>query len=165
MNEQTSVIAEDREEIVEELAHYGIQGKHVYLLDMIPLIEMIWADGEKQDGELAVLDHYLVRHVEKLNQAAGYEIISLDSAEAFIARFLQERPDPAYLRRLRNFLPSLRLVSPDPAENQAVQEFILAGCLDIASACVTRYPYELDDRFDAGEKKCFFEILRTLKFE
>ena len=44
-----------REEILEQLRSFGISGKDVYFIDYIPLIEMIWADGQPQQGEKEIL--------------------------------------------------------------------------------------------------------------
>ncbi len=54
-----------REEAIEDLSRFGIKEPYTYLLDIIPLIEMIWADGEAHDSELAVLDEYLHKRCSK----------------------------------------------------------------------------------------------------
>ena len=61
------------EEAIEELEHFGISGAQIYLIDLIPLIEMIWADGKAQDAEVSILDDYLKKHVKHINSTAGYD--------------------------------------------------------------------------------------------
>ena len=45
-----------REQAIEDLSMFGIKEPYMYLIDIIPLIEMIWADGEAHESELAILD-------------------------------------------------------------------------------------------------------------
>ena len=85
------------EEAIEELGRFGISGAQVYLIDLIPLIEMIWADGKAQDAEVSILANYLKKHVKHINAMAGYEALSLEAAKAFVAKFLEKRPDPKLL--------------------------------------------------------------------
>ena len=35
-----------REKMIKELAGFGIKQEYVYLIDVIPLIEIMWADGK-----------------------------------------------------------------------------------------------------------------------
>ncbi len=44
------------QEAIEDLNLFGIKEPYTYLSDIIPLIEMIWADGEAHESELAILD-------------------------------------------------------------------------------------------------------------
>ena len=59
------------EEAIEELESYGITGAQIYLIDLIPLIEMIWADGKAQGAEISLLADFLKKHVEHINALAG----------------------------------------------------------------------------------------------
>jgi hypothetical protein len=152
-----------RQEALEELRRYGIEGSQVYLIDLIPLIEILWADGQAQTGEIIILSEYIPRHVEQVNRMAGYEVLTLESARAFVRQFLQERPTPDLLRSLRSLIAPIRLSGSDTETNKALQESLLAACLDIASSSVTEYPYKHHDRFNLEEKRCFFEILESLE--
>jgi hypothetical protein len=153
-----------RQEALAELGRYGIHGSYIYLIDVVPLIEMIWADGKIQDIEVAVFNYYLSQHIENINGVAGYPVLTLEEAQTFISIFLEERPNPEYLRALRGLIPAIRLSSPQADENKATWEFIISGCLDIASSAVPSYPYELTERFNILEKRCLFEILETLHY-
>jgi len=64
-----------RQEAVEDLSMFGIEDPKTYLVDMIPLAEMIWADGEVQESEFAILDEYLHERVQQINEMAGYSEI------------------------------------------------------------------------------------------
>jgi hypothetical protein len=50
-----------RQRAIDELEQHGIRGPNVYLIDIIPLIEMIWADGRVQEGELEILRTFCTR--------------------------------------------------------------------------------------------------------
>lgn len=148
-----------RRQAVTMLKYYGIEGSNVYLIDIIPLIEMIWADGKAQKGEIAVLQDFLQKHVARINNLAGYPLLNMSQAQRFASRFLKQRPDADLLRALHELVAPVRLSASDPRLRENVKESLLAACLDIAASAVTVYPFGLHERFDAQEKRCFFEIL------
>ena len=152
-----------RTEAIEALRCYAIEGADIYLIDLIPIIEMIWADGVVQEIETTILDEYIKRHVAHINGAAGYKVMTLQRARGFVQKYLKERPDPELLRTLRSFVGPVRITSPDSADSQKLKKSLLAVCLDIAASAVTSYPYRLKDRFNPAEKQCFFEILESLE--
>ena len=151
-----------RQEALDRLRDYGIQGEDVYLIDLIPLVEMIWSDGQAQASEIGIFKDYLIKHVNNVNTIAGYKMLTIEKAERFLQRFLTGRPSAKLLQTLRSLVPPLRLSSSDDDANQALRESVLQGCLDIAASSVTEYPYETMERFCSDEKKCWFEIFDTL---
>jgi len=151
-----------RSDGIVELERYGISGSQVYLLDVIPLIEMMWADGIVQAEEWKLLLEFVSEHVANINAAAGLTVLTPKEAAEFVNRFSGERPDPTLLQHLRELIPSVRLSNSDPVTNQQRREAILQWCLDIGAACVANYPYGSHERFDAKEKECFKSILNTL---
>lgn len=151
-----------RKEAVEKLRAFGIVDEDVYLIDVIPLIEMIWADGKKQMEEVALLDLFVRRHVERINRAAKHPVISVPRAHEFTRRFLDKRPDPQLLSELRSLVAPVRLANADDPDAVALRDCMLTACLDIASSTVTQYPFAAEDRFNLAEKLCFFEILESL---
>ncbi len=153
---------ETRKEAIENLQEFGISGPLVYLVDLIPLIEIMWADGKVQAGELEVLNSYLDTHVERINKTAGCQVLTLEQAHAFIQQFLNARPDPRLLKCLRSLVNPVRLTGSDQESNQALRRSLLSACLDIAASSVCEYPYGLGDRFNAEEKRSFFEIIDSL---
>ena len=151
-----------RQEALDRLRDFGIQGEDVYLIDLIPLVEMIWSDGQAQASEIGIFKDYLIKHVNNVNTIAGYKMLTIEKAERFLQRFLTGRPSAKLLQTLRSLVPPLRLSSSDDDANQALRESVLQGCLDIAASSVTEYPYEAMERFCSDEKKCWFEIFDTL---
>lgn len=152
-----------KQNAIEELRKYGIKGPQVYLIDIIPLIEMIWADGKVQKGEIDILDDFLEKHVNRINTLAGYNMLNPEDAKNFVSLFLKERPNEDLLKTLRSFIAPVRLSSSDTNLCNKFRESLLAACLDIASSAVTEYPYKLNDRFNPQEKQCFFEVLETMQ--
>ena len=73
-----------RQRAIDELEQHGIRGPNVYLIDIIPLIEMIWADGRVQEGELEILKDFLHAHVSRINRMAGYEVLTYEKARNFV---------------------------------------------------------------------------------
>lgn len=152
-----------REKALEDLARFGIKGEAVYFIDLIPLLEMLWADGRAQPSELALFEEYLRKHVQRINALSDHMVVDYLQAREFVGRFLEKRPDPDLLKTLAALVAPARLSSSDEEANQRLRESLLGQCLDIASAAVVEYPYGIHDRFDPAEKKCFFELLDSLK--
>lgn len=150
-----------RAEALDRLARFGIRGAEVYLVDLVPLLEMVWADGDAQPEEVEALHDFVARHVRRLNELAGYTMLKEADGRAFVQRFLRRRPDPALLAELREMVAPLRLSSSSEAENQALRSCLLASCLDIAAR--SGPPGGGVRRITAPERATFFEILDSLE--
>jgi len=150
-----------RAEALARLARFGIRGAEAYLVDLVPLIEMIWADGDAQPEEVEELLAAVRRHVARLNGMAGYTMLKEADARAFVERFLRERPDPALLAELRQLVAPLRLSSSKEADNEALRSCLLAGCLHIAAR--SGPPGGGRRRITDLERATFFEILDSLE--
>ena len=151
----------NRQEAIEDLSLLGIKDPFTYLIDVIPLVEMIWADGEAHEGELAILDEYLHKRVHQINEMAGYKVMTFEDAQAFAHRFVKQRPRPEFLRMLRSLVGPILLSSSDSRYVDPLLKLMINACIDIAANAVREYPYGLHDRFDSDEKRCFFEIVKT----
>jgi len=147
------------QEAIEDLSLFGIKEPYTYLIDIIPLIEMIWADSEAHESELAILDEYLHKRVQQINEMAGYAAIDFQGAQAFANRFIKQRPQPEFLRRLRLLVGPIILSSSDPHYVEPLTKLMFEACIDIAANALRKYPYGLHDRFDSDEKRCFYEII------
>jgi hypothetical protein len=152
-----------RREALEELRRHGVEGADVYLMDIIPLIEMIWADGRAQPGEIDILEVFLQQHIARLNRMSGYKVLTMAQARRFVDRFLTSRPDPELMHTLRELVAPVRLTTSDENLRSQVRDSLLAACLDIAASAVLEYPYGIDERFNTQEKRCFFEILESFE--
>lgn len=151
-----------REEVIDELASLGISGSDVYLLDVIALVEMIWADGEVQKSELDILDEYMHMRVRQINELVNYEMMDFPHALAFARGFIDQKPSPELLAKLRSLVGPIIFTSSDARYVDALLKSLLEACIDIAANAVCNYPYDMHGRFDSREKACFFDILKTL---
>lgn len=147
---------------VKRLAHFGIKEEQVYLIELIPLVEMSWADGRIQKAEVAILIEYLKAHVNSINRLAGCKVISEESAIDFIKGFLNNRPDPELLDAVQKIIADTRINNKPPDQAECNRMAVLNGCLDIAASAVTKYPYGLTERFTAEEKTCYHKIQEIL---
>jgi len=152
-----------RMDAIEELKKYQIKGADVYLIDIIPIIEMIWADGMAQKNEIKIFYNYLKKHVAKINIMAGYTLLTIEKTKKFLKRFMDKRPDPDLMRTLRKLIEPVRLNTSDKKAVNLLKSSLLATCLDIASSSIRQYSDGVKDRFDLDEKRCFFEILETME--
>jgi hypothetical protein len=145
-----------------KLRKYGITGNDVYMVDFFPLIEMVWADGQAQAGEIDILDGYIEKHVNSINKLTGCKVLSPENARKFVKKFLEKKPDPEIMKTLRDLVKPIRLATADEEKNEKLRQSLLFLCMDIAAISTTVYPYESDERFDLDEKACFFSIWQSL---
>jgi len=141
---------------------FGLKSIDVQFLDLIPLIEVMWADGKNQQPELNLLYRFTLEHIARLDRGAGIHTVSVADANDFLNRFAHRRPPPELLKRLRNFVFDR---DQDRSDQDAVRhrnETMLDYCLDIAAACVTCYPYGVHDRIIQEEKMFLKELIQRL---
>lgn len=145
--------------IEEYLIKFGLKESDVHLLELIPLIEMIWADGTNQEAEINLLCRFTVEHLSRISRENPEAALPTEeSANNFIRRFCAERPDPAMLKELRQLcIKKLAHDVPEPLSSNSKGE-ILNYCMDVAAACVEAYPYKFNERIVEQEKI----LLRTL---
>ncbi|NOQ16710.1 MAG: hypothetical protein GQ581_06585 [Methyloprofundus sp.] len=143
----------DSQYIFEQLAlEFDLKSADYYLLDLIPLIEMMWLDGKNQEGELKILYQFVLEHIAYLDEAAGVQVVSIAEANDFLDRFAHNKPPQKLLTALHEFIAQEKGV----AEHRKVD--ILEYCLDISAACVTNYPYDIRDRIHDYEKTFLLKL-------
>ncbi|WP_305907988.1 hypothetical protein Q9L42_012875 [Methylomarinum sp. Ch1-1] len=132
---------------------FNLKDSDFYFLDLIPLIDMIWADGINQEGELKILYQFVIEHIAKLDQLYATPVISVADANSFLDRFAHQKPD----RRLLGALTTLFL-----SEDHRHRQTILDYCMDIAAACTTQYPFGMHERVVREEKQLLEKLIREL---
>ncbi|GAB4265486.1 MAG: hypothetical protein Kow0065_16300 [Methylomicrobium sp.] len=137
---------------------FDLKEADFYFLDLIPLIEVIWADGQNQDSELALLYRFTTEHIAELDRTEGVPFITVDDANDFLDRFAHRRPPVALLNRLRELF-----VETATGKRGADRQAILNYCLDIAAACTTRYPFALRERVADSEKRLLCELFKAFE--
>lgn len=148
--------------IIEALGERSISGKYLYLAEIFPLVEVVWADGQNQESEIEILHRALEKHVQQINSHAGFDVFTFDEAKEYISPLLTEKPDKELLELLRRlYVLTLENIHDEARKKEIINSF-LSYSLDIAASCVTRYPFNMDERFELPEKECFFSILKDI---
>ena len=146
--------------IPELLERYGFQPSHVYLLELVPIIEIMWADGRNQAAEVDIVRHITQRLVKNINSNAhGITVLSQQDVDSFLNKLTTTRPAPALLKALRELtVDHLKEKGITPNHAKSIIEY----CLDVASACVGSYPYNFGERIMDTEKKLIWELVEQL---
>ena len=137
----------------EQLAdEFDLKPADFYFLDLIPLIEVMWLDGNNQESELNILYQFVVEHIAYIDQAAGVQVLSVKDANDFLDRFAHQKPPQKLLTGLHN------LVAQEAGIIKQRKMDILEYCLDISAACVVHYPYGLRERIRHDEKQFLLRL-------
>jgi hypothetical protein len=150
-----------REEALMRLGLFGIKGKRVYLIDLIPLIEMIRAGGQLQSEKIDYLDHYTKQHLRHINQMAGYLLLSMADATQFTAPYLIAHPDMTHLKKIRECITPVRLGETRNDYGDLIMRRILSACLDLLSISLAQYPDELRGEYCSEERSMYLDILES----
>jgi len=146
------------------IAQYKLKPNHVYLLELIPLIQMIWADGTSQEAEIAILQQYTMKHLSLLGvNNEGDLPISVEETNAFIDHFLKEKPPTQLLDDLSRLCVSRLKEHSDKVYSQARADEIIDFCIDIAAACASQYPYDFNERVVDQEKVLLKDLITRLR--
>lgn len=144
------------------LTRYGFTENHVYLLELVPLIAMIWADGVGRRKEIDILQDFTVRHLADLStQSDGVDVISVEEANDFIAVFTHQPPDPDLLDELKRLALDWLSQRGDSDKNLRILDY----CMDIAAACAQQYPYKFNERIVSQEKALLRELIVALDMQ
>lgn len=151
-----SPMAVSRRDAAATLGSLGISAPELYLLELIPVFEMLCGDGQASAAERRALDAFLGRQVQLANELHGREVVDIDQARAFADRLVQQRPAPALLAALRGLIPR---VEPTHERGQgAVLEF----CLELGACSVSEYPAGDFARFSRAERESFEQLFGAL---
>ncbi|MDP2274369.1 MAG: hypothetical protein Q8N23_04725 [Archangium sp.] len=85
----------DKEKALHDLAGLGFKGRDVYLAELLPVVEMAWADGVIAPNERALLEAYCEQLTERLNRQAGAQFFGLTRALLVLDRLTERRLSPA----------------------------------------------------------------------
>ncbi len=85
----------EQKNAIHQLAALGFKGRDLYLAELIPAVEMAWADGVIQPNERAMLESYCMDLVERLNREAGAAFFTLSRALALLDKLTERRLHPS----------------------------------------------------------------------
>lgn len=126
---------------------FNLKEADFYFLELIPLIEMIWADGHNQANELSLLYKFTIEHIAALDRSSGFPFASIEDANDFLDRFTQQRPSRQLLEKLSELVARSAI-----ADESNRHQTVLNYCMDIAAACTVRYPFGPQERIIESEK-------------
>jgi hypothetical protein len=153
----------ERERALQELRVHGLRGAQVHLLDAIPLLEVVWADGALGEEELRAVEAFVERHIAHLNALPGGPRLQPEDGQRFLARFTQRRPAPGLLRALRALVPRVILAAAaDPAEAARRRATIIRACVGAALASSPEATHAGLDALGPDEEACLRDILSEL---
>lgn len=153
-----------RQRIVETLVRdHQLDSEHAYLLNLIPIIEIMWADGRLQNAEISLLYEYTTQWLSILAaDADGDSVVSTEQANAFITRFTQARPEPKLLASLKELSHQFMQAAPETMLSDGRGQQLIDFCLDISAAAVSKYPYERRSRITADGKVLIVGLIQRL---
>lgn len=85
----------ERDKSVKWFANLGLRGVELSFAEMLPAVEMAWADGCVQPNEQAMLTSYCETLVRQVNERAGAELVRRPDALARLEKLLSRRLLPA----------------------------------------------------------------------
>jgi hypothetical protein len=150
-----------RENALERLRRFGIEGKRIYLIDLVPLIEMIWAGGRISSETIEFLYKYAKSHIRHINAMAGYLLIKSTDAANFSAPYLASPPNMSTLKQIRECIVPVRLGETPNDYGDMIMNRIMAGCREILSISVAKHPNELHLICSSKEMDKYLDIKRT----
>jgi len=151
----------ERQDVLQRLEHeFGLPPETIFFLHLVPLLEVLWADGQSQRAERALVFEYAMALQRAWAREAGSEVISDQALHAFFTRFLYSNDEADTLRSLRQLLLALP-ASPETAPELSL-DTVLDYCIDIAACAVTHYPYGLHERINVAEKTIIKELVRQV---
>jgi len=142
----------------------GLDRKHIYLLELIPLIEMMWADGKNQAAEIELVHRYALEHLARLERAAaGQTVLAVAELDDFFERLVHNRPDPGLLRKLGDLATSSAFAfhNSDQDARALSRRDVLDRCLQIAIANI-HGPTAGRERLVAEEKRLLLDLMVAL---
>jgi hypothetical protein len=131
---------------------------------LVPVVEMLWADGRCQREEVRVLLHYADRFVN----LASREVPGITRER--VRQFLRPLLDPsvgrnprkrAELTRLSDFILQERVA---PAHRDR-RKHLFDICVEVAAAANADEPERLDRRISVREERLLSQLLKELQLD
>lgn len=142
----------------------GLDRKYIYLLELIPLIEMMWADGKNQEAEIELVHRYALEHLARLEcAAAGQTVLSVAELNDFFDHPVHNRPDSGLLRKLCALATSsaFGFHNSDLQTRTLGRQDVLDRCLQIAIANI-HGPAASRKQLVAEEKRLLLDLVAAL---
>ncbi|MBT6274427.1 MAG: hypothetical protein HOI95_09865 [Chromatiales bacterium] len=154
----------DRNELIDNLVReFGLLDHDIYLLDLVPLIEMMWADERSDPVELSLIYEFAIAHLAKLDaDSGGIEVVTVDDVNRFLNRFAHARPDPRLLDALSQIAVNAAHSDTNSERGAQRRSTMLDYCIDIAAACTSTLAGDERHRVLEAEKRLLRALIRAL---
>lgn len=152
------------------LTQHGLPPSFIYLAPVLPIVQVMWADGRNQIPERAKLHLIMQAHSQALSDLAeGVEVVSTENLERFHEMFISNQPDMDMLTTLTGVATDLLRQHPDNADGQAGLLYdraqLLHACIEIAATCESEMRHSAGHLFSqriVEEERRFIEKVFAL---
>lgn len=129
------------------LAQHDLPQSFIYLAPILPIVQVMWADGRNQMPERAKLQLMLEEHCAALSEMAdGMELVSKADREKFDHLFVASRPDFDLLTEFGEIATQMvyeegSMAPPEDREGSLNdRDQLVRACMEIAAACAANHP-------------------------
>lgn len=134
------------------LSQHDLPPSLIYLAPVLPVVQVMWADGRNQIPERAKLQVIIQEHCRALAElAGGMEVVSQADIEIFDRTFVAQKPDPTTVWPF--FEVASELLSARNEERMAKNDSLyhrdrlFQACLEIAATCPADIGSGADEMF------------------
>lgn len=122
------------------LSQHNLPPSLIYLAPVLPVVQVMWADGRNQMPERAKLQVIIQDHCRALGElAGGMEVVTQADIDIFDRTFVAEKPDPNTLSPFFEVANELLSVQSDEGKSRNdslyQREKLFQACLEIAATC------------------------------
>lgn len=108
MNSTTELMNSATERARRDLGCLGLRGRDIHLAELVPAIEMAWADGEIGPSERTLLEAYCEALTSRLNHEGHAGVFLLARNLLVLDRLTQRRLSPSQRLRVLSALSALK---------------------------------------------------------
>ncbi|ERS84739.1 hypothetical protein Q667_17975 [Marinobacter sp. C1S70] len=122
------------------LSQHDLPPSLIYLAPVLPVVQVMWADGRNQIPERAKLQVIIQDHCRALAElAGGMEVVSQTDIDIFDRTFVAQKPDPTTLSPFfevaSELLGGRSDAGKEESESLYQREKLFQACLEIAATC------------------------------
>lgn len=152
------------------LSQHDLPRSFIYLAPVLPIVQIMWADGKNQIPERAKLHVIIENHCRALSElAGGMQVVPQEDIELFDSMFIAQEPEPATLSPFFEVAAELIRDRANDRETEEdslyLKDQLFHACLEIAAACPASIGNHVDpafaDRIVEAERK-YIEQMFTL---
>jgi len=138
----------------------GLPADWAELIAVVPLVEMVWADGRNQPDEVVLVERFLAQKMAELARESPPVTPDPAAVQRFLDDFVYRLADPEALRTLADLARRHLFAS---ADGRTLQE-IVDHCLDVSAAATVGEAAEGPGaRITPNERHLLYDYLKRLQ--